>query len=143
MLEDIESVSFEVIAVLIPLLESGRLLVPARADAVRAHPAFQLWATCTTLPTHPGAAAAAGRPEVSDPDCGLTESGLYALAQGARRTMVPAAHSCAYDNRTSAHPSPFSSCVYVLPPSPSPPFAQVVVVAGVVRARRSPWRAVI
>ncbi|KAJ4459704.1 putative AAA ATPase midasin [Paratrimastix pyriformis] len=88
-IEDIETVSFEVIAVLIPLLESGRLLIPSRAETIAAHPAFQLWATCTSFPAASGpGASSGGANEISDPDSGTGMGGVASASASSKQSLA-------------------------------------------------------
>lgn len=52
LLEDIDLAPMDVISVLIPLLESRMLSVPAHGNAVKASPGFQLFATQRYIHIH-------------------------------------------------------------------------------------------
>jgi midasin len=59
-IEGLDAAPADVVAALAPLLESGSLHVPSRAQVLHAAPSFQLIATITTAPTAPPAAAGGG-----------------------------------------------------------------------------------
>ncbi|XP_063299642.1 midasin [Pelobates fuscus] len=53
-LEDIDYAPLDVISVLIPVLESGELLIPGRGDCIKVAPGFQLFATRRLLSSSAG-----------------------------------------------------------------------------------------